>query len=218
MSNLLSKDPLITASGQAEVYVVYDNKDYRMSLATLITLVTKQSLGLDKVNNTTDSEKPVSSATAYALATKASVENVPTIEAFNLLAGSLSNLVTQAQLNQAISSVVSSLNNYQTAVQVSQAIEQAVTPINLAISTLSGSLNEQIQKISNLQNASTGYASKERVVALENQLTTTDQTLAALSLSFDTHAHRAEDIEGLTELVASMIEEAGTIVIGPNQW
>lgn len=218
MPNLLSKDPLVTAQQSAEVYVVYNNKDYRMSLATLISLVTKQSLGLDKINNTADAEKPVSSPVATELAKKANSTDVPTREAFDALAARMSNVVTQQELNTAIQSVVTAMNSLPTMSAVNTAISQALAPINLSISSIATSLEEQIQRISNLQEASNSYANKAALQNLQEQLTVTESTLAALSESFTGHSHSAESISGLSEMVAELVASSANVIIGSTQW
>lgn len=218
MPNLLSKDPLVTAQQSAEVYVVYNNKDYRMSLATLISLVTKQSLGLDKINNTADAEKPVSSPVATELAKKANSGDVPTKEAFDALAARMSNVVTQQELNTAIQSVVTAMNSLPTMAAVNTAISQALAPINLSISSIATSLEEQIQRISNLQEASINYASKAALQNLQEQLTVTESTLAALSDSFTGHSHSAESISGLSEMVAELVASSANVITGSTQW
>jgi len=219
MPNLLSKTALTTVTDTAELYVVYNKKDYRMTLATLLTLVTKGKLGLDKVDNTTDNDKPVSSATAQELAKKADLDSVPTLESFNSLSSSLAKYITQEKLDSAIKTVTDSLNSYQTSTQVSESISTALTPISESISSISTSLAEQITKIQNLQNASSSYADKDIVSALQEQLSVTNQTLDTLSTALTNHTHSASSISGLSELVSTLIQEStGTVVIGPDQW
>lgn len=151
MSNLLQLNALTAAPELAEVYVVYNRQDYRMTLATLVSLVTKSSLGLDRVNNTADLDKPVSSATQSALNLKANSNAVPTIEAFNQLANSLQNYISLSQLNAAIDQITTALNNYTTASQVNSAINIALSPVNQSLAQLSSELQAQQQRLSQLE-------------------------------------------------------------------
>jgi len=151
MSNLLQLNALTSAPELAEVYVVYNRQDYRMTLATLVSLVTKSSLGLDRVNNTSDLDKPVSSATQTALNLKANSNAVPTIEAFNQLANSLQNYISLGQLNDAIDQITAALNNYTTASQVNSAINIALSPVNQSLAQLSSELQAQQQRLSQLE-------------------------------------------------------------------
>ena len=151
MSNLLQLNPLTSSPELAEVYVVYNRQDYRMTLATLVSLVTKSSLGLNNVNNTSDLDKPVSTATDLALKLKADVNNVPTIEAFNQLANSLQNYITIGQLNDAIDQVVAAFNNYTTINQVNNAISIALSPVNQSLAQLSSELQVHQNRLSQLE-------------------------------------------------------------------
>lgn len=151
MSNLLQLNALTAAPELAEVYVVYNRQDYRMTLATLVSLVTKSSLGLDRVNNTSDLDKPVSAATQTALNLKANVNAVPSIEAFNQLSNSLQNYISLAQLNAAIDQIVTALNNYTTINQVNNAINVALSPVNQSLAQLSSELQAQQQRLSQLE-------------------------------------------------------------------
>ena len=151
MSNLLQLNALTAAPELAEVYVVYNRQDYRMTLATLVSLVTKSSLGLDRVNNTSDLDKPVSSATQTALNLKANVNAVPSIEAFNQLSNSLQNYISLAQLNAAIDEITAALNNYTNINQVNNAINTALSPVNQSLAQLSSELQAQQQRLSQLE-------------------------------------------------------------------
>lgn len=233
MANLLSKDPLLTAQGAAEVYVVYDGQDYRMTLATLITLVSKASVGLSNVNNTADADKPVSTAMSQALSQKANADSVPTLAAFNDLATSLQSYATQLQLNTAIQQITQALNSYTTSTQLAQAIDAAISPVTQGLDQLSQSLGTQISRINALEQNAGSYVSglqlstaingvgtyvDQQVLGLTQQLQTVNQTIAALTEQLNTHTHAAGDIDGLTEFVTTIVQQSGTIVIGTNQW
>lgn len=188
MSNLLSLTPLTTVQELAEVYVVYDNKDYRMTLATLITLVTKASLGLDRVNNTSDLEKPISQAVTAALANKANANEVPTLEAFTALAASIQDFVTQAELDAAINQVTLALQSKLDQAQLDAALASALAPITQSLQQINGTLSNYGDRISALEQGGGGaggitQAKLDAAIAGAKQYT--DQTVGALSTSVD---------------------------------
>lgn len=165
MPNLLSRQPLTQAKALAEVYVVWDGQDYRMSLETLVSLVTKVSLGLGNVNNTPDLEKPVSQAMAAALLGKANKDEVVSNEAFLQFQESLSNFVTQEQLNTAINDVkaiIDQIAGLDPAV-VQTMINSALDPIKASLIEFQESLQTQAAAIQALQNDVAGAAKKTEV-------------------------------------------------------
>lgn len=156
MSNLLNLNPLTTVQELAEVYVVYNNQDYRMTLATLVSLVTKARLGLDRVNNTSDLEKPISQAVAAALASKADSDNIVSLAAFQQLADSLQNYVSLDTLNTAIGNLQTTLQSYATKTELETAVAAAATPLQTSIQQLSDDLQAQALRITALEKGSTG--------------------------------------------------------------
>lgn len=154
-NNLLSK-PLLETIGPAHLdsrlYVVYNEQDYQMALSVLLTLVTKQSVGLGRADNTPDNEKPVSTPQAQALALKADKENTATkaelTQAVSGLSDQLQDFVSLETLNQSIASITQALNSKQDEAQVSQAISTALAPINQALSEASNRLTALEQQLS----------------------------------------------------------------------
>lgn len=238
MSNLLSKNPLTQAQETAEVYVVWNQQDFRMSLATLVSLVTKAKIGLGNVDNTSDANKPVSVAVAAALEGKVNTGTVPTLEEFNALAASLQGLVTLEQLNTAINQVVDAMNGYVTGVEVDTAIAVAVQPITQTLQTLSDSIQSNIDRITALeqggmvgidqtqlstaitfaiQTADQNAADRDTVLLTDitTQLTAINQALGLLSIDFENHTHIPEHIVGLQAFVDDLIT---VIATGDNQW
>jgi hypothetical protein len=71
------------------------------AITTAITALTKSSVGLDQVNNTSDANKPVSTAQGTAISTAVSDHNVDTTNVHGIADTSV--LVTQTQLTNAIS-------------------------------------------------------------------------------------------------------------------
>lgn len=186
MSNLLSLTPLTTVQEVAEVYVVYNNQDYRMSLATLVSLVTKARLGLDRVDNTSDLEKPASQQVAAALASKANADEVPTLEAFTALSASIQNFVTQDQLNTAISQISQALQSKLDQTQLDAALATALAPITQDMQQVTGTLSNHGDRITALEQGGGGggtggitQAELDAAIAGANQYT--DQTVSALS-------------------------------------
>lgn len=154
-NNLLSK-PLLETIGPAHLdsrlYVVYNEQDYQMALSVLLTLVTKQSVGLGRADNTPDNEKPVSTPQAQALALKADKEDTATkaelTQAVSGLSDQLQDFVSLETLNQSIASITQALNSKQDEAQVSQAISTALAPINQALSEASNRLTVLEQQLS----------------------------------------------------------------------
>lgn len=238
MSNLLSKNPLTQAQETAEVYVVWNQQDFRMSLATLVSLVTKAKIGLGNVDNTSDANKPVSLAVSEALEGKVNVGTVPSIDEFNALATSLQNFVTQDQLNTAINQVVDAMNGYVTDVEVDAAIAAAVHPVTQTLQTLSDSIQSNIDRITALeqggmgeidqaqlstaitfaiQTADQNAANRDAVLLTDitTQLTAINQALSLLSIDFENHTHTPDHIVGLQAFVDGLIT---VIATGDNQW
>ncbi len=190
MSNLLSLTPLTTVQETAEVYVVYDNKDYRMSLATLVSLVTKSRLGLGRVDNTSDLEKPISQQVTAALASKANSDAVPTLEAFTALSTSIQNVVSQDQLNTAITEISQLLQSKLDATQLDTALATALAPITQGMQQITGTLSNHGDRLTALEQGGGGSGTGgitqtqlDAAIAGANQYT--DQTVSALSSSVD---------------------------------
>lgn len=137
MSNLLDFTELVKPSSAAEVYVVFNGVDYRMTLKTLLTLVTAASISLDKVDNTSDVDKPISKAQLEALAEKANKTDVVSQEAFNILADSLKNYVTVDTLKAAIAGITDSLNGYLTKDEGKKLISDSLSNIASTVDALS---------------------------------------------------------------------------------
>lgn len=186
-NNLLSKPELETigpAHLDSRLYVVYNEQDYQMALSVLLTLVTKQTVGLDRVDNTPDNEKPVSIPQAQALALKADKENTATkaelSQAVSELSEHLQNFVSLETLNQSIASITQALNSKQDATQVNQAISTALAPISQALSEASNRLTALEQQLSGgvatSQDLSQAIASLTQLIT--QSTTSLDQTKA----------------------------------------
>lgn len=244
MPNLKSRAPLTTAEEMAELYVVYNNKDYRITLGTLISIVTKARLGLDRVNNTSDAEKPLSSMMLDALNMKADKSTVVTTEAFDALVNQISTLVTLDQLNAAIQSVLDAVNSGGLQTQIDDRINAALTPINAALGTINATLSSHATRLTAIENSSSAGVSRlEFTAGLQNLYTTVENNLtamreefndelfsirqqmallsqaqAALMEDFNDHKHTASDITDLQSFVVNLINENGAVIVGPNDW
>lgn len=134
--NLLQLEALLQAQTTDQLYVVRQNGDYRISLQTLLGLVTKASLGLDAVDNTPDLEKPISSAQQQAFELKADKTDVPTLEAFNALAQALQTVLTQEALDAALLGVWEAVNGKLSADELNTRLTTALEPVNTALTAL----------------------------------------------------------------------------------
>lgn len=69
---------LMSPVGLEHTVIEYGNANYKIKLNTIAALVTKSTVGLSNVNNTSDMDKPVSTATGIALAGKANLSHTHT--------------------------------------------------------------------------------------------------------------------------------------------
>ena len=229
MSNLLTKDPLEIASLDAQVYVVHQDKDWRMTLGTLIALVTKATLGLDKVDNTSDAEKPISTAQEEALFLKADKDSVPTLQAFELLAGTLQHYVTTEQLTEAIAAVNEAMQPFLNQQQVASLVDQALGPIVQSLQAFNmemTGINERIAALENLNLDDVNEAAvnqivlsallpvDQKLIEVDVELTSLNETMASLQQTLSNHRHVVADIEGISEYVDGKI----TVASKGNEW
>lgn len=178
MPNILSKQEMLQAKPDGVTYVVWQGKDYFISLAALIALVTTTSLGLDKVDNTADKDKPISSAQQDALNLKADKDKVPTLDAFNLLSDSLQNYVTKAQLDALSQSITDALTSYATKDVLSATVNSAVQTLNSALSQLSQNLQGEIDALNNttIPSLATKQGLSDAVTSLNQSIAQAAQT------------------------------------------
>ena len=170
MANILSKQELLQPHDDQMLYTVWQGQDYKVSLAVLIKLVTKASVGLGNVDNTSDNAKPLSQAMVQALSNKADKDSVPTNAQFQALSDSLQNYVTHTELNTAIDGVMQAMSQYSTKDEMAQAISIAIQPINQALGQLSIQVQQQGSAITALQQQQTQFATKTELnTALQQQ-------------------------------------------------
>lgn len=67
---------LLQLSGEEYIPAVINNRNYKIKTSILLDLVSKDALGIDQVDNTSDLDKPISTATQDALDNKVNSGNL----------------------------------------------------------------------------------------------------------------------------------------------
>lgn len=147
--NLLQLDELGQAYDSSQLYVVHDGQDYRISLETLLSLITKTRIGLGNVDNTKDIDKPISNPTQQAI-TEAISDLVGRAE-FDALMQSIQTSVDRETLDTAIANINLTLNTKLNQDQVLALISQALMPVNQGLVLLGDSLNNALVRIASLE-------------------------------------------------------------------
>ena len=194
--NLLQLDELDRAYESAQVYVVHDGRDYRASLETLLSLITKARLGLGNVENTRDVDKPVSSATQQAI-TEAISGLVGRAE-FDALVQSIQTGVDQETLDTAIANINEVLNSKLNQDQVLALISQALLPVNQGLVVLGESLNNALTRITSLESRDS-VTQTQLDAAIANVTEVTDLKLSNLNQTL------SSSIQALSQSVDSRI-------------
>lgn len=141
------------------LYVVHQNKDYHMLLGDVVDLIhlyiNRETLGIDKVDNTSDMEKPISILQGEEFArlgnliqelqqTKADTDKVPTLIQFNALVEEVADCVRKipyAQQIQEILDMIAAIRSW-TEAEINQLIDIKIQPINQAIVEINAALAE----------------------------------------------------------------------------
>ena len=191
--NLLQLDELDQAYESAQLYVVHSGQDYRISLETLLSLITKARLGIENVDNTKDIDKPVSTATQQAI-TEAISGLVGRAE-FDALVQSIQTSVDQETLDTAIANINLTLNTKLNQDQVLALISQALIPVNQGLVLLGDSLNNALARITSLEametidqdqlNAAIAMVNESVDLKLLNVSQTLNSSIQILSQSVD---------------------------------
>lgn len=220
--NILQKDPLLVPQPTAALYAVYNGQDYHITLATLIRLVTATTIGLERVDNTGDDEKPVSVPQQQALDLKADKTNAVTPAQLTALANSLQGYVTLEQLNTAINAINQANSGYLTSAQANQLIATALIPINTAINTVAQNLAIQTGRIDTLiqMGQSNSYASQADLNALAQTVNALSSALSSLRTAFESHSHTMADITGAETYINNVVDAkvANAVTNGPHDW
>lgn len=200
-------DALSNPSRDTKVVIGSGSKIYVNLLSSLLALTTKDDVGLGNVDNTSDADKPLSTAQTQALAGKASQSDL--------------EAVAQALLAKANQSDLDALL---------LAAQHFVTDTQLSLG-LQGKANashgHNIEDIQDLVDVLNGKASsshqhpQSQIANLENDLNAIRTAIQQRAMS--SHQHQPGDIVGLTEFVNQRIAEnpgtgGGSVVSGANEW
>ena len=203
MANLLTRNELSTANPLAEFYVVYDGKDYRMTFATLLKLVSLTSLGLENVDNTKDLKKPLSEMMIEALSQKANSTDVVTTETYNQLVASLKNYASIDALNLAIKGITDSLNTYVTDEELTAAVNTALGPVTQAMSQVLTEVQAQAEKVALLAEKTNNMVITETMnAAIKSASDTINSSISDLSTSFSQTVQQLDQL--MTQLSQSV--------------
>jgi len=191
--NLLQLDELGQAYDSSQLYVVHNGQDYRISLETLLSLITKTRIGLGDVDNTKDVDKPVSNPTQQAI-TEAISDLVGRAE-FDALVQSIQTSVGQETLDAAITNINLTLNTKLNQDQVLALINQALMPVNQGLVLLGDALNSAMVRIASLEarasitqdqlNAAIAMVNESVDLKLLNVSQTLNSSIQILSQSVD---------------------------------
>ena len=240
--NLLQLPIVQELDATEQFYIVKDQKDYRLTLAVLLTLFTKQRIGLENVDNTPDLQKPISDAVQMELDGKANKLEVVPYAIFNQLVEQLQNYISAPQLNNILTEINTALNKKEDKLVVTDKITAALAPISSKLTLISSeiSLLKQTQ--------TTGYATTAQLVeAIETFRVQMEQSIASqVGLLLEpTTTSLAELIQQVTaqydaqaiqngtmtlrieanrvslvvlEQKVATLESHDQLVLGPNEW
>lgn len=216
------KDPL------GWMWIVSENKDYRLSLGTLLSFVTAASIGLGEVDNTRDQDKPISTATQAALNLKADLSIVATKQQLDALAAELQNYVPLTVLNQALSNINDALASKATPAQVATMISDALLPINQALQALANRIQviedgNSPKIVNQTQLANAIGALQASIAALIDSSIAT--AVDPILLSITNHISEYIGFRNATNASLADLQDqinnldlGGNLVLGPNDW
>jgi len=209
--NLLQLPIVQELDATEQFYIVKNQKDYRLTLAVLLTLFTKQRIGLENVDNTPDLQKPISDAVRMELDGKANKLEVVPYAVFNQLVEQLQNYISAPQLNNILTEINTALNTKEDKLAVTDKITAALAPIstNLALISNEISLLKQTQ--------TTGYATTAQLVeAIEAFRVQMEQSIASqVSLLLEpTTSSLAQLIQQVTSQYEAQAGQIGALTLG----
>lgn len=217
-----AKDPL------GWMWIVSENKDYRLSLGTLLSFVTAASIGLGEVDNTRDQDKPISTATQAALNLKADLDVVATKQQFDALAAELQNYVPLTVLNQALSNINDALASKATPAQVAAMISDALLPINQALQALANRIqvieDGNSPKIVNQTQLANAIGALQTSIAalIDSKIAT---AVDPILLSITNHISEYIGFRNATNASLADLQDqinnldlGGNLILGPNDW
>lgn len=205
--NLLTRTLATAADDSMQLYVVYNGRDYRVLLSTLLSLITKTRLGLENVNNTSDLDKPISTATQQALLQKVDAADVVSREEWNLFVQQFGNVVSLETLTQAVDSL-------QLAIQSKASIQDVQTAINAALQPITNALMMLQNDVSSITQQLGDYATK---VELSTAIAAVNSVISSLNMAFMSYMASNDARVSTLEDRVTVLEE-NQIVLGPHFW
>jgi Phage tail repeat like len=202
---------LTTATGLEQVSLIFGNQNYRMTLNTFKSILTKQDVGLGNVSNTSDADKPVSTAVLTALLSKADVNHTHTLT-IDDIPGLMTALAGKSNFGHThVSSEISGLD-LSLAGKAALGHTHAIDDISLLAQTLSmkaetGHVHD-MTTIAGLSAALAGKAAVSHVhdmssiSGLADSLATMQTSLAGKSAIG--HGHAIADISGLSTIITNL--------------
>ena len=205
--NLLTRTLATAADDSMQLYVVYNGRDYRVLLSTLLSLITKTRLGLENVNNTSDLDKPISTATQQALLQKVDAADVVSREEWNLFVQQFGNVVSLETLTQAVDSL-------QLAIQSKASIQDVQTANNVALQPITNALMMLQNDVSSITQQLGNYATK---VELSTAIAAVNSVISSLNMAFMSYMASNDARVSTLEDRVTVLEE-NQIVLGPHFW
>lgn len=197
------KDLPIKNSALIEDVILIVNQDgvnFQISIEDLfkdIQIPTLFSLGLDKVDNTSDLEKPLSSAIVEALNKKAAVIHehelssiVGLVDALNTVYQRLEMFESAAEYETIKANLTTAVNELLEELDINNHTHDASQIVNLEEFIQERFSNEVITQVNNIIEPIT-----QRMSQIETMLTSIEQALVNLSQA--NHTHEIDDINGL---------------------
>lgn len=203
------------------VYFVQDNAEYQLTLATLLSILQASDVGLSKVDNTADAEKPVSQLQQQALDAKAEKNHGHLISNVEGLAEALSKFVPLEVLTELLGALELKVASRVT----NEAFEQYKTQIEEVFSQIAETDQSLSRRITQLENSGMGD-----YVTTSTFQNTLEQLQAAFTQAITgvadglkgkadkQHNHMAEEIVNLTEVIQTLIGQEIPFIQGEHEW
>lgn len=203
------------------VYFVQDNAEYQLTLATLLSILQASDVGLSKVDNTADAEKPVSQLQQQALDAKAEKNHGHLISNIEGLAEALSKFVPLEVLTELLGALELKVASRVT----NEAFEQYKTQIEEVFSQIAETDQSLARRIAQLENSGMGD-----YVTTSTFQNTLEQLQAAFTQAITgvadglkgkadkQHNHMAEEIVNLTEVIQTLIGQEIPFIQGEHEW
>ncbi len=203
------------------VYFVQDNAEYQLTLATLLSILQASDVGLSKVDNTADAEKPVSQLQQQALDAKAEKNHGHLISNVEGLAEALSKFVPLEVLTELLGALELKVASRVT----NEAFEQYKTQIEEVFSQIAETDQSLSRRIAQLENSGMGD-----YVTTSTFQNTLEQLQAAFTQAITgvadglkgkadkQHNHMAEEIVNLTEVIQTLIGQEIPFIQGEHEW